>query len=33
MKFSIENFVFGVTDGTITTFAGVAGVVGASLSS
>jgi VIT1/CCC1 family predicted Fe2+/Mn2+ transporter len=32
MKFSIENFVFGAIDGTITTFAVVAGVVGASLS-
>jgi VIT1/CCC1 family predicted Fe2+/Mn2+ transporter len=32
MKFSIENFVFGATDGTVTTFAVVAGAIGASLS-
>jgi VIT1/CCC1 family predicted Fe2+/Mn2+ transporter len=32
MKFSIENFVYGATDGAVTTFAIVAGVVGASLS-
>jgi VIT1/CCC1 family predicted Fe2+/Mn2+ transporter len=32
MKFSIENFVYGAIDGTITTFAIVTGVVGASLS-
>jgi VIT1/CCC1 family predicted Fe2+/Mn2+ transporter len=33
MRFSIENFVYGATDGTVTTFAVVAGVVGASLPS
>ena len=32
MKFSIEDFVYGATDGAVTTFAVVAGVVGASLS-
>ena len=32
MKLSIEDFVYGATDGAITTFAVVAGVVGASLS-
>jgi VIT1/CCC1 family predicted Fe2+/Mn2+ transporter len=32
MKFSIENFVYGAIDGAVTTFAVVAGVVGASLS-
>jgi VIT1/CCC1 family predicted Fe2+/Mn2+ transporter len=32
MKFSIENFVYGATDGAVTTFAIVAGVIGASLS-
>jgi len=32
MKFSIENFVFGAIDGTVTTFAVVAGAIGASLS-
>ncbi|HZD33772.1 MAG TPA: VIT1/CCC1 transporter family protein [Nitrososphaeraceae archaeon] len=31
MKLSIEDFVYGATDGAITTFAVVAGVVGASL--
>ena len=33
MKYSIENFVYGAIDGTVTTFAVVAGVVGASLPS
>lgn len=32
MKWSLEDFVYGATDGTVTTFAVVAGVVGASLS-
>ena len=32
MKLSIEDFVYGATDGAVTTFAGVAGVVGAALS-
>ena len=32
MKLSIEDFIYGATDGAITTFAVVAGVVGASLS-
>lgn len=32
MKWSIEDFVYGATDGAVTTFAVVAGVVGASLS-
>ena len=32
MKLSIEDFVYGATDGAVTTFAVVAGVVGASLS-
>jgi vacuolar iron transporter family protein len=32
MKLSIENFVYGATDGAVTTFAIVAGVYGASLS-
>jgi|RhiMethySRZTD1v2_1073278.scaffolds.fasta_scaffold420171_1 vacuolar iron transporter family protein len=32
MKFSIESFVYGATDGAVTTFAIVAGVIGASLS-
>ena len=32
MKWSIEDFVYGATDGVVTTFAVVAGVVGASLS-
>ena len=32
MKLSIEDFVCGATDGAVTTFAVVAGVVGASLS-
>lgn len=32
MKWSIEDFVYGATDGVVTTFAIVAGVVGASLS-
>ena len=32
MKWSIEDFVYGATDGAVTTFAIVAGVVGASLS-
>lgn len=32
MKYSIENFVYGAVDGAVTTFAVVAGVVGASLS-
>ena len=31
MKYLIENFVYGAIDGTVTTFAVVAGVVGASL--
>ena len=29
MKWSIEDFVYGATDGSVTTFAVVAGVVGA----
>jgi VIT1/CCC1 family predicted Fe2+/Mn2+ transporter len=33
MRFSTENFVYGAIDGTVTTFAVVAGVVGASLPS
>jgi vacuolar iron transporter family protein len=33
MKYSIENFVYGAIEGTVTTFAVVAGVVGASLPS
>jgi VIT1/CCC1 family predicted Fe2+/Mn2+ transporter len=32
VKFSIEDFVYGATDGAVTTFAVVAGVIGASLS-
>lgn len=32
MKWSLEDFVYGATDGAVTTFAIVAGVVGASLS-
>ncbi|MGD1834494.1 MAG: VIT1/CCC1 transporter family protein [Nitrososphaeraceae archaeon] len=32
MKWSVEDFVYGATDGAITTFAVVAGVIGASLS-
>ena len=32
LKWSIEDFVYGATDGAVTTFAIVAGVVGASLS-
>jgi vacuolar iron transporter family protein len=32
MKLSIEDFVYGATDGAVTTFAVVAGVIGASLS-
>jgi vacuolar iron transporter family protein len=32
MKWSIQDFVYGATDGAVTTFAVVAGVVGASLS-
>jgi vacuolar iron transporter family protein len=32
MKWYLEDFVYGATDGTVTTFAVVAGVVGASLS-
>jgi VIT1/CCC1 family predicted Fe2+/Mn2+ transporter len=32
LKWSIEDFVYGATDGAVTTFAVVAGVVGASLS-
>jgi VIT1/CCC1 family predicted Fe2+/Mn2+ transporter len=32
MKWSLEDFVYGATDGAVTTFAVVAGVVGASLS-
>ena len=32
MKLSIEDFVYGATDGAVTTFAVVAGVVGAALS-
>jgi VIT1/CCC1 family predicted Fe2+/Mn2+ transporter len=32
MKWSIEDFVYGTTDGAVTTFVVVAGVVGASLS-
>ena len=32
MKWSIEDFVYGATDGAVTTFAVVAGVIGASLS-
>jgi len=32
MKWSLEEFVYGATDGAVTTFAVVAGVVGASLS-
>ena len=31
MKWTIEDFVYGATDGAVTTFAIVAGVVGASL--
>lgn len=33
MNWSIEDFVNGATDGAVTTFAVVAGVIGASLSS
>ena len=33
MKWSLEDFVYGATDGAVTTFAVVAGVIGASLSS
>ena len=32
MRWSIEEFVYGATDGAVTTFAVVAGVVGAALS-
>jgi VIT1/CCC1 family predicted Fe2+/Mn2+ transporter len=32
MKWSIEDFVYGAIDGSVTTFAVVAGVVGAALS-
>jgi len=32
MKWSLQNFVYGTTDGAVTTFAVVAGVIGASLS-
>jgi hypothetical protein len=32
MKWSIEDFVYGATNGAVTTFAVVAGVIGASLS-
>jgi VIT1/CCC1 family predicted Fe2+/Mn2+ transporter len=32
MKWSIQDFVYGATDGSVTTFAVVAGVVGAALS-
>jgi VIT1/CCC1 family predicted Fe2+/Mn2+ transporter len=32
MRWSLEDFVYGATDGAVTTFAVVAGVVGASLS-
>lgn len=32
MKWSIEDFVYGATDGAVTTFAVVAGVIGAALS-
>jgi len=32
MKWSLEDFVYGATDGTVTTFAVVAGVIGAALS-
>ena len=32
MKLSIEDFVYGATDGAVTTFAVVAGVVGVALS-
>lgn len=32
MNFSVENFVYGAVDGTVTTFAIVTGVIGASLS-
>ena len=32
MKWYLEEFVYGATDGAVTTFAVVAGVVGASLS-
>ncbi len=32
MRWTIEGFVYGATDGAVTTFAIVAGVVGASLS-
>jgi VIT1/CCC1 family predicted Fe2+/Mn2+ transporter len=32
LKWTIEDFVYGATDGAVTTFAVVAGVVGASLS-
>ena len=32
MKWSIQDFVYGATDGAVTTFAIVAGVVGAALS-
>ena len=32
MRWSIQDFVYGATDGAVTTFAVVAGVVGAALS-
>jgi hypothetical protein len=32
MQLSVEDFVYGATDGSVTTFAVVAGVVGAELS-
>jgi VIT1/CCC1 family predicted Fe2+/Mn2+ transporter len=32
MKWSVEDFVYGATDGAMTTFAVVAGVIGAALS-
>jgi vacuolar iron transporter family protein len=32
MRLSIQDFVYGATDGAVTTFAVVAGVIGASLS-
>ena len=32
MRLSVEDFVYGATDGSVTTFAVVAGVIGAELS-
>jgi vacuolar iron transporter family protein len=32
MQFSVEDFVYGASDGSVTTFAVVAGVIGAELS-